>query len=475
MNAYKIAQDELIVTDDKGREKLIEESKAADQAARLIRANFCYNASAAVWHQFTLTHWQTVLESNVLPHFSAILTNGAGELGFKQNYLNSVVTLIRKSDMLPLPPADKGKIPFSNGLLDVVTGNLGAITRNNAQTWAIPHPYDKTTDCIKFKAWLNDAVSNDATVAEFIRGYMSACLTGRADLQKLLMLIGPGGTGKGTLLRVLVKMMGDVNCTVTDMKNLESNRFETARLYGKRLVTITDAGRYTGSIDTLKAMIGQDDLRHEEKNKQQNGSFCYEGMVIIASNHQPAFNDYTSSIERRLLVVNFIRRYTNEEKIKFQQNGGENQLYAEIPAIIKWALDVTPDNVTQLFMKPPNAVIDSTNKTLSAQNPIREWIETNLIVDQKSFVRTGSKKESRDHGVIKYENWDSMLYPNYLTFCLESNRKPLNLNNFREHVVDQLITLKYDVKSIKLHGSPGIRGIRIRKENEASKSYHVEI
>lgn len=231
--------------------------------------------------------------------------------------------------MLPLPPAQLGKIPFANGLYDIATRTLEPLTRDNALTWAIPHTFTKGADCPKFKAWLIMALGEDPALIGFIRAYLNACLMGRADLQKFLMLLGPGGTGKGTFLRLLTETLGQSNCTTTDLKQLEQNRFETATLYGKRLAAITDAGRYVGSIDTLKAIIGQDELRREEKHRQQGGTFRYEGMVLIASNEQLAATDYTSGLERRLLVVKFTRRFTPEEKAGFIKHDGGSQLQAE--------------------------------------------------------------------------------------------------------------------------------------------------
>jgi P4 family phage/plasmid primase-like protien len=220
-------------------------------------------------------------------------------------------------------------------------------------------PLVKQADCTRFKAWLLDAMNGNTELVEFLRAFIKACLTGRADLQKLLMLLGPGGTGKGTFLRILIEMLGQGNCTSTDLRSLETNRFEAAKLYGKRLTSITDAGRYTGSIDRLKAITGQDQNPYEEKHQQQRGTFVYGGMVVIASNEQPAFSDYSSGPVRRILVVRFNRRYTEEEKAKFRQNQGEAGLLAETPAIIQWALQMDNKNLEHLFSHPPKASVDA--------------------------------------------------------------------------------------------------------------------
>ena len=462
LNEYTRARGSLIETDAKGNARIVAESLAAEIVAKLIGGKFRYHAQAGVWHRFNLTHWAVVTEAETYPHITAILTCGTEGLGFKQSYLNGVATIIKKADMLPLPPAQAGKIPFSNGLFDIATRVLEPLTRDNALNWAIPHPFTEGADCYKFKKWLEMALGDEPALIEFIRAFIAACLTGRADLQKFLMLLGPGGTGKGTFLRLLTEILGPSNCTTTDLKNLEQNRFETAALYGKRLAAITDAGRYVGSIDTLKAVIGQDELRREEKHRQQGGTFRYEGMVLIASNEQLAATDYTSGLERRLMVVKFTRRFSPEEKAGFIKHQGEAALQAEIPAIIQWALGLSHEDVTRQFMRPPKAVADWSMESLTEQNPVVEWINEYLLPDPNAWTLIGERGEKRDHGVVTFADADSKLYPNYLHFCYQSKREALALTRFRNTVLDMLATLKIPAQTKRRSQGMGILGVKIR-------------
>ena len=59
-------------------------------------------------------------------------------------------------------------------------------------------------------------------------------------------------------MRLATALVGRHNAVSTTLKEMENNRFETARYYGARLVQITDSDKYGGSLDTLKALTGQD-------------------------------------------------------------------------------------------------------------------------------------------------------------------------------------------------------------------------
>jgi phage/plasmid-associated DNA primase len=52
---------------------------------------------------------------------------------------------------------------------------------------------------------------------------------------------------------------------VTTLEQLEKNRFETAAIYGKKLLLITDSDKYGGEVSTLKAITGGDPIRFEKK------------------------------------------------------------------------------------------------------------------------------------------------------------------------------------------------------------------
>jgi putative DNA primase/helicase len=469
LNPTQTARGAFTWENENGAKKLIIESDTARALATGLRNRFAYNVEAATWHRFTSTHWASCSSSaDADRRILAELYIGTDPIGFKAGYFNGVVSIMLKADMLPLPPPPAGKIPFRNGLLNIITRVLEPVTPLNAATWCIPHNYTPGTDCPVFMAWLESATGQDAGLIQLLRAFIAACLTGRADLQKFLHLLGPGGTGKSTFIRLLFAMLGPANCVTTDLRQLEQNRFETASLYGKRLAAITDSDRYGGAVNVLKALTGQDPVRNERKNVQQTGTFIFEGMVIVASNEPLQSTDYTSGLERRRLVIKFDRRIPPEEKAAFLAAGGEERLHREIPAIINWALELSSTEVTNLFMHPPQSAADAAFDSLTAQNPIAEWIAESLIPAPGHWSLVGVKNEKRTpDGAILYEDADSKLYPNYLRWCAQNRRECLALRRFRHAMVDMIRTMGADVIEARRASGQGLTGVRIRAEFEA--------
>jgi hypothetical protein len=236
---------------------------------------------------------------------------------------------------------------------------------------------------------------------------------------------------------------------------------------------ITDSDKYGGSINTLKAMTGQDHLRLERKHQQQSGGFIYAGMVVIASNENLAFTDHTSGLERRRLTVTFDRRATDEEKQYWESQGGEAAvLHSEMPGLVNWLLELSQEDISRIIRTPPKRTKDANLEAMRSGNPIAQWLMENCIPDTGAWTQIGELKEIKEQGFeTKYKDAENFLYPNFLQWALRHKRVPPALRRFREITVDAIKTLKKDVTEVRRDCGQGIKGIRLKKEWESPEDY----
>lgn len=451
--------------DEEGELTLIE-SRVAERLADCLRGHFAFSREGSRWYAFTGTHWHAV-QAGVLDELVTRMMYAGAIEGFAARRVPAILSLLAKG-LLPLPEQrDSRLLPFTNGLLDLETRELTPTTPDNALIWCLPYAYDPHADCFSVKAWLLRAVDDDAETLEFLRAWLAALLTGRADLQKFLHLFGPGGTGKGVFTRLAELLIGQHNATVTDLRNLEQNRFETATLYGKRLVSITDTSKYGGSVDVFKALTGQDSLRLERKHQQQGATFRFGGMVLLASNEALQTTDYTSALERRRLTVEFKRLVTDEERADWNARGGEDAiLHSEIAGVVNWCLALSRDEVTQRLTCQPQRVAQANREALRNGNPIADWLIESVIPQPGASTQVGDHRPIYESGRTRYEYADVRLYPNYLQWCQRTKREALALRRFSGLAVDMARSLGVDV--LKLRGSTGvcIKGLRLRGEDE---------
>ena len=297
-----------------------------------------------------------------------------------------------------------------------------------------------------------------------MRAWLAALLTGRADLQRFLHLQGAPRTGKGVFIRLANALVGEHNAQITDLRSLEQNRFETAALYGKRLVAITDSSKYGGSVDVLKAITGQDPLRLERKHQQQSATFTFTGMVLIASNEVLQFTDYTGAVESRRLTVRFDRVASDEERQLWSSNGGESAiLHREIPGVVNWCLSLTRDEVTRRLTQQPARVVTANLDAFRAGNPVANWFMEWCVPDLTGKAKVGDKRPVQLDGRTVFEHADEWLYAHYLTWCQRNGQDfPLSLVRFSSTVVDTARVLKVPAKKIRCNDGAYIAGLRLR-------------
>ncbi len=471
-------RDALIVkVEEKNGEEtpiLMVESEAAWAVAVQVRGHFAFDVDGARWLSFGNSHWVACSQTDFDTAVTAFLHSGAGHLGFRNAYQNGVAAILQKGGQNRLAESTSGKIPFLNGLLDLGTKQVEPITPDNAMTWVLPFEYSADAQCPHFLAWLLSAVDGDHETVKLLRAWINALLTGRPDLQVFLHLIGPAGTGKSTFGRLVFILIGNDNATTTTLQQLETNRFEAAGIYGKRLVAIEDADKYGKSVSVLKAMTGQDPLRLERKNQQQQGSFIFQGQTLMMSNERLATTDYTSGIERRRITVDFKNRITENEKKEWRDRGGEESiLYKEAPGIINWALALTREEVTDIFKGMPERILLANLEAARFNNPVLDWMTECLIPDSNAQTKIGNKKKIKgDFSADIFQDYDRFLYPNYLKWCLASGRMEVSLQKFSPTLIDAGQMMGIELKKLQ-RSADGVKiqGLRLRAEGEPLFDY----
>jgi putative DNA primase/helicase len=134
-----------------------------------------------------------------------------------------------------------------------------------------------TTDFPKIYNWLKYISRDNQDILNLLIYYLYCIIHSKTNYQIFLEIIGPGGSGKSTFIKLATCLVGMNNVRNTQLSFLENNRFETAALLNKKLIIITDSETYAGNVSVLKAITGEDPLRLEEKNKPVGNPFIIRG------------------------------------------------------------------------------------------------------------------------------------------------------------------------------------------------------
>jgi putative DNA primase/helicase len=239
------------------------------------------------------------------------------------------------SEYRPVPAAEI--VACANGLLHVGTRKLHDHTPLYFGTVAVPFAYDPAAP--KPAAWLkflHDLWPDDQDSIDALQEFFGYVLSGRTDLHKIVLLIGPTRSGKGTIARILTALVGNGNAAGPTLASLGTN-FGLSPLLGKPLAVVSDARLGGGSehqvVERLLSISGEDMLTVDRKYREPwTGKLPTRFLVL--SNELPRFGDASGAIAGRFIILVMNRSWLGSENTHLT-----GELLAELPGILGWALD----------------------------------------------------------------------------------------------------------------------------------------
>jgi putative DNA primase/helicase len=229
-------------------------------------------------------------------------------------------------------------IACRNGLLHVGTRTLRPASPAYFVHNALEFDYDphapQPAEWFRFleSIWPDDFQQWD-TLAEWF-GYLLTLGTGQ---QKILMLVGPKRSGKGTIGRVLTALVGAANTCAPTLANLGTH-FGLQGLIGKQLAIVSDArlGVKTDAAavaENLLRISGEDNISVPRKF-QPDFTGRLPVRFVLMSNELPALADASGALASRFIILSLTESfYGREDHLLF------DRLRSELPGILNWSLD----------------------------------------------------------------------------------------------------------------------------------------
>lgn len=452
------------------RAEMLGQNEIGKEVADKLQHKLAWDSTAGIWFKRTaisepykgcddpLDAWQTI--------------NGACtdyKDRFSSGFVSGVEMFVKAELRLAYWQNDRNLLPMANGVLRLDTKELRNYTDQDRFNWQLPYRYNPAATCPLIDTTIKRMVGDDAELGRFLMAWLVVVLLGRADVQAFAELIGEGGTGKSTFLRIATFLVGEENVISTDLESLEGNRFETANIYGKRLALVSDSARYRGDVPVLKALTGGDPVRLERKNLQQGRPYKYEGLLMIAANQPLESTDYSSGLQRRRRSVRIDGRVTEQEKKPYRDkkkfpDGFEGALREQMPGLLVKLLTLDVGEQVSLIAEPSAAMKRQRLNVELETNPLLAWSDECLVRFD------GSESSAIDHGyIIQIGNMKLLpsgaLYPSYVEFCQSRGNRPRSLTKFSADLADGLRDYGIDTK--KHRGKcTHMMGLRLRGVTE---------
>lgn len=437
---------------------------------------FTYDDDQGIWYLQDDQHIKrrivktldTFITAGILPRYTSATVTSVYQI-LKAKMLKSI-------DGGRTPIWSKGRrfIAFKNGILDPDKQQFSAGNHKDLYLRTkLGYDYDPAAKCPLFLTWLEHAVGTEKVV--ILQAFLRALVTGYVTGEKFLHLIGPGGTGKSTLQQILIALAGYGGTHTSDLETIETNRFETHNLIGKRLLLLTDEASFSKRLDTLKKLTSSSDtLRAERKYGTQTINFKPELMVCIASNEHISSSDISSGLERRRLTIvmdKVVPPSQRKNLINVYEDRVEGELAPELSGIVSWALSMSFDDMRDVLSNPVKhcPTLNATDiEALVFNNPICAWLSDCCLFAPNSMtsIGGGAFRPSTDESErgLYVKNAYIELYASYVNFCKSNGYK----HAAKQRFVDRLKETVQNVLKIRgveprlIGGKAVVTGLRLK-------------
>ncbi|CDM76127.1 DNA primase family protein [Mycobacterium marinum] len=287
-------------------------------------------------------------------------------------------------------------ISCRNGLLDLSTREL--VRHTPALYNVVSVPFDYAADAPEPQAWLEFLSSvwpDDGDSVALLQQYIGYAISGRTDMQKLLLLIGPTRSGKGTIARMLTDLIGRLHVAGPTLASLGTN-FGLSPLLGKPLAIISDARLGDtpahSVVERLLSITGEDTLTIDRKFRDPWSGRIPTRFVIL-SNELPRFRDASAAIAHRMLILQMTRSFLGREDRTL-----DARLREELPGILVWALQGLDRLVLNGRFTVPSSSDDAANLMLDLASPVSAFV-------RDCCIRKPEESVARDALFDAWKTW----------------------------------------------------------------------
>lgn len=348
-------------------------------------------------------------------------------------------------------------INMVNGLYNWQTGELTDHTPEYLSLIQIPVTYDPVAKCPVIIEVLKDIVDERyyTLSLEFIayllyRGY---------DIQKAVILYGPGMTGKSWFLDLCKSFVGANNCSNESFQDLGGDKFKGANLFMKLLNECGDLdGDPLSKTGTFKKLTSKDVISVQKKNKDSYNMINF-AKLLFATNILPPTKDKTTGFSRRVIIIPFLRVFKPEEfsEIRDKANSDPVELSGLFNLVIpllkplmermKFTREPSPTEIQELYQSI------SDPKTVFLDSFISEDSKVSKITAGKKLIYACLKLFCK-HGnaeIPTEREWNAFLKKNWIS--LRTYEKQLAYYKTTIDKVEQyyIPDTKFDIEKYKIH------------------------
>jgi putative DNA primase/helicase len=325
--------------------------------------------------------------------------------------LESIRSLVHLPESTPLPSwlGDSADRPPANEILACRTMNLHVPTRTVLPATpalfapcALDFDYDPLAPPpAAWLAFLEQIFGNDVQAIELLQEMMGYLLTGDTRQQKMFLIIGPRRSGKGTIGRILGRLIGSNNVVNPTLTSL-GGPFGLQPIIGKLLAIMSDA-KFTGpslptAVERLLSISGEDPITIERKFHTAL-TLKVPTRFVILTNDVPTLADSSAALPGRFMVMRLTKSFYGREDTSLTQ-----RLVVELPGLLLWAIEGYRRLLERGHFVQPDSSAGLLEEIEMAASPVGTFVSTCCVLGPE-------RRERVDTVFGAWSKWRSLNCP----------------------------------------------------------------
>lgn len=288
-------------------------------------------------------------------------------------------------DYADTKPVASKLISLQNGIFHLedsilLPHSLGFFTQNS-----LPFAYDPRATSPVWHQFLQSVWPDDQESIDTLQEMFGYILSGDTRQQKFFNIIGPRRSGKGTINKVLVALLGQHNTVAPELGEL-CDTFGLQPWLGKLLASFTDARaperNRSAVVSQLLRIVGGDTITVNRKNKESWNGYLPTRLVIY-SNEVLQLTENSNALTGRMIVLKMSKSFFNKEDTDLA-----HKLEQELGGIFNWAMEGLKRRVARggHFIQPQSGK-EYLDLMSELGNPMGTFAEDALEFDPLTYTR----------------------------------------------------------------------------------------
>jgi putative DNA primase/helicase len=249
---------------------------------------------------------------------------------------------------------------------------------------ALDFDYDpKKRHPAKWDMFMYDLFGNDSESYQTLMQFIGLLLTPITRYQKALFIVGPKRSGKGTISKIIQRLVGHQNCCAPTTMGL-ADRFGLETLIGKTVSITSDSrfSRHTAQpvIERILNVTGEDFVSIERKY-QKTISMRLPTRMIFLSNELPYFPDSSNAITSRFILLKLTKSFYDKPNLNL-----ENELSEELPEILNSAVFWFHELIKQGYFIQPKSAMEDIEIMEDMGSPIGRFVKERCKVEEGIWI-----------------------------------------------------------------------------------------